>query len=73
VSMVIFVTASDCVTAIPCPDESAAADENKLSWKSNAFATAKLLLHGVRDSADAFGLLKSVMGGLCFILENYEV
>ena len=34
---------------------------------------AKLLLHGVRDSADAFGPLKSIAGGLCFILENYEV
>ena len=36
-------------------------------------ATAKLLLRGVRDTADAFGPLKSVAGGLCFILENYEV
>jgi hypothetical protein len=27
----------------------------------------------VRDSADAFGPLKSVAGGLCFILENCEV
>ena len=36
-------------------------------------ASVKLLLQGVRDSADAFGPLKSVAGGLCFILENYEV
>ena len=36
-------------------------------------ATAKLLLRGVRDTADAFGPLKSVAGGLCFLLENYEV
>ena len=59
------------------PDEgaepSAAANENKSSWKSTAFATAKLLLRGVRDAADAFGPLKSVAGGLCFILENCEV
>ena len=34
---------------------------------------AKLLLRTVRDSADAFPPLKSVAGGLCFILENYEV
>jgi hypothetical protein len=27
----------------------------------------------VSESADAFGPLKSVAGGLCFILENYEV
>ena len=38
-----------------------------------ASAAAKLLLRGVRDTADAFGPLKSVAGGLCFILENCEV
>ena len=52
---------------------SAAADENKPGWKSTASSSAKLLLRGVRDSADAFGPLKSVAGGLCFILENCEV
>jgi len=61
----------------PRPDENtepgAAADGNKSSWKSTVSATAKLLLRGVRDSADAFGPLKSVAGGLCFILENCEV
>ena len=51
----------------------AAANENKRDWKSTASATAKLLLRGVRDSADAFGPLKAVAGGLCFILENCEV
>ena len=58
------------------PDKNAeleTASEKKSSWKSTAFATAKLLLRGVRDSADAFGPLKSVAGGLCFILENCEV
>ena len=59
------------------PDENAepgvAANERKSGWKSTAFATAKLLLQGVRDSADAFGPLKSVAGGICFIVENYEV
>jgi hypothetical protein len=59
------------------PDEntepSAIASETKSGWKSTAWATAKLLLRGVRDSADAFGPLKSVAGGLCFILENCEV
>ena len=54
-------------------EPSAAANEKKSSWKSTAIATAKLLLRGVRDSADAFGPLKSVAGGLCFILENCEV
>ena len=50
-----------------------AADENKPGWGSTASSSAKLLLRGVRDSADAFGPLKSVAGGLCFILENCEV
>ena len=61
----------------PRPDKSAepsaVTNEKGSSWKSTAFATAKLLLRGVRDSADAFGPLKSVAGGLCFILENCEV
>ena len=46
---------------------------NRPGWKSTASSSAKLLLRGVRDTADAFGPLKSVAGGLCFILENYEV
>ena len=52
---------------------SVAADEKKPGWKSTASSSAKLLLRGVRDSVDAFGPLKSVAGGLCFILENCEV
>ena len=52
---------------------SATADKNKPDWKSAASASAKLLLYGVRDSADAFPPLKSVAGGLCFILDNCEV
>ena len=60
-----------------CPEVStnqgAVPDEKGSNWKSTAFATAKLLLRGVRDGADAFGPLKSVAGGLCFILENCEV
>ena len=54
-------------------EPNAAPDENKSDWKSTASASAKLLLRGVRDSADAFGPLKSVASGLCFILENCEV
>ena len=46
---------------------------NSSNWKSTLSATAKLLLCTVRDSADAFPPLKSVAGGLCSILENYEV
>ena len=51
----------------------AAADEGRPGWKSTASSSAKLVLRAVRDSADAFGPLKSVAGGLCFILENCEV
>jgi len=47
--------------------------ENEPNWRSTVSAPAKLLLRGVRDSADAFPPLKSVAGGLCFILENCEV
>ena len=54
-------------------ESNTAVNEKKSNWKSTTFATAKLLLRGVRDSADAFGPLKSVAGGLCFILENCEV
>ena len=75
------------ITAVPRPGESAeqsaVADEDEPSWESTgweytnwgsaASATAKLLLREVRDSADAFPPLKSVAGGLCFILENSEV
>jgi hypothetical protein len=56
-----------------CAEPSAAADEKESGWKSTASATAKLLLRGVRDSADAFGPLKSVASGLCFVLDNCEV
>ena len=51
----------------------AATDEDRPGWKSTASSSAKLALRAVRDSADAFGPLKSVAGGLCFILENCEV
>ena len=66
----------DRVQGDPHPDEnaepSAVPNEKESGWKSTALATAKLLLRGVRDSADAFSLLKSVASSLCFILENCE-
>ena len=52
---------------------STAVGESESDWKTTASATAKLLLRGVSNSSDAFGPLKSVAGGLCFILENCEV
>ena len=42
-------------------------------WMSVTSATAKLFLRGVKESADAFPPLKSVVGGLCFIVDNFEV
>ena len=77
VSVVAPDPSSDNKPGVLDPDENAelsvATNEKKSNWKSTASATAKLLLRGVRDSADAFGPLRSVAGGLCFILENCEV
>jgi hypothetical protein len=53
--------------------DSSAIDEKKSKLKSLASSGAKLILNGVKESADAFGPLKSVAGGLCFILDNCEV
>ena len=43
---------------------SIAPDENKSDWRSTISASAKLLLLGVRDSADTFGPLKSIVSVL---------
>ena len=50
-----------------------AVDGSESNLLSLASSGAKLFLRGVRESADAFGPLKAVAGGLCFILENCEV
>ena len=47
--------------------------ERESDRKSTPPAAAKLLLRRVRDSVVAIGILKSVVGCLCFILENREV
>ena len=57
----------------PDQNEPETTGEKESRWKSTASATAKLLLRGVSESADAFGPLKSVAGFLCYILENCEV
>ena len=78
-SFLIVPSANADTSAVPShvpeenADPNAGANEKKSNWKSTASATAKLLLRGVRESADAFGPLKAVAGGLCFILENCEV
>jgi len=65
-----------CEPEVVRPDEtiepSVIVDEKKSSRKPTASATAGLL-RGVRDSAGAFGPLKSVARSLCFVLENCEV
>jgi len=57
----------------PHKNKPSTVDEGKSDWKATTSAAARLFLRGVRDSADAFGPLKSVAGGLYFILENCEV
>ena len=64
------------VPEVSRPDESVgpsvAVDENKPDHGPTSSSAAGLL-RGVRDSANAFILLKTVAGGLYFILENCEV
>jgi len=49
-------------------------DKNKSKQrKPTASSAAKLFLRGAKESADVFPPLKSVLGGLCFILDNCEV
>ena len=68
-----LVEGSDASGSVLQLDASVVADESGSDWKATVSASAKLLLRGVRDSADAFGPLKSVASGLCFFLDNYEV
>ena len=48
-------------------------DENKSVWEFPVSAPAEVLLRIARDSANAFGPLKSVSGCLHSILEHCEV
>jgi len=48
-------------------------NENKFKQWKFASATAKFFLRGIKESADAFPPLKSVVGGLCFIVDSFEV
>jgi hypothetical protein len=51
--------------------EAGATDEKKSHLKSFASSGAKLILRGVKETA--FGPVRSVVGGLCYLLDNYEV
>ena len=50
-----------------------ATDEAGSNWKSTAYSTTKLAINLVKESADTFPLLKSVMGGLSAILDHCDV
>ena len=57
------------------PEQSAATNENKSksSWKSTAYASAKVVIDVVKESSDAFPPLKSAVGGLAAILKHCDV
>ena len=50
-----------------------AAYENKLSWRSTVYASAKVVIDVVKESSDVFTPLKSVAGGLSAVLNHYDV
>lgn len=54
------------------PDD-ASVYESISSRESSASAATKKFLDIVKESSDAFGPLKSLASGLCFILESCEV
>ena len=45
----------------------------KSSWKSTAYASAKVVVDVVKESSDVFPPLKSVVGGLAAILKHCDV
>ena len=47
--------------------------ENKPGWKTTMLNGARMALELVKESADAFGPLKSVAGGLSALLSQYDV
>ena len=56
-------------------EQGAATSDNKpeSSWKSAAYASAKVVVDVVKESSDVFVPLKSVAGGLATILKHYDV
>jgi hypothetical protein len=75
---------SDQRQSIPTKGENESLEASDSAVKSGAISGAisnlkplatsatKLLLRGVKESADAFPPLKSALGALCFILDNCE-
>ena len=50
-----------------------ATGESGSNWKSTAYATTKLVINLLKESADAFPPLKSAVGGLSAILDHRDV
>ena len=60
--------------AVPGPVRiGAATSKNESDWTHTTSSAAKLLLHTVERASNAFPPLKSVVAGLCAILDNCEV
>ena len=58
---------------VPSPGHVKGSSKDKTDWKHTASSAAKLLLRTVERASDAFPPLKSVVAGLCAILDNCEV
>ena len=50
-----------------------ATTQNKPSWLSAAYSSAKVVIDVVKESSDVFPPLKSVAGGLAAILKHCDV
>ena len=48
-------------------------DPNKSSKRKSALGVAMFALSTAKESSDAFPPLKSIMGGLMFLLNNHQV
>ena len=48
-------------------------DENGLNWMATTYSATKLAINLVKESADVFPPLKSVVGGLSAILDHCDV
>ena len=48
-------------------------DKSGPSWKSTAYASAKVVVNVVKESSDVFIPLKSAAGGLSAVLKHYDV
>ena len=69
-------TSENVLQDVPSPDEMAAEDAphpTSSDWKSTTWNTTKLTLRLVKESAGVFPPLQAVAGGLCELINNFEV